>query len=331
MGAFSMAVIKSVLVHSPHKNLLTDYETFTVPQLPKTVKLSKTDLPDDVRDFDPVAKPFCKFLVEIGESEVDSWGVLVNSSSELERDFIEPLESFYRNGAKAWCVGPMLLYNEMDEDKENQDDDDEISIQCTEWLDERATGTVIYVSFGTQTHASDKQLDEIALGLEMSGSPFIWVVRSKTWTPPEEIEEKINRRGLIVRNWAPQRRILTHPAMGGFLSHCGWNSVLESLSTGIPMLTWPMIAEQHLNAKYVVEELEAGVKIPIGSKRGEEAVVGWAAVANGVKELMVGENGRRAREKAQELKKVARLAVHEGGSSDQTLDELLKQLTNRTQ
>ncbi|RWR91338.1 UDP-glycosyltransferase 73B4-like protein [Cinnamomum micranthum f. kanehirae] len=317
MGAFSMAVCKSTIVHAPHKHA----ETFAMPCLPERLKFSVVDLPGEVRDFDPESNPICRFLVEIGESDIESWGVVVNSSVELEGDFVGPLESFYRNGAKAWYLGPMLLYN----DEEDQGTCVEGEPTCIEWLNQRATGSVIYVSFGTQTHVSDEQLDEVAMGLERSGCSFVWAIRSKTWCPTKGMEERIKGRGLMVRGWAPQRRILGHHAIGGFMSHCGWNSVLESLSMGVPILAWPMIAEQHLNAKLVEEEFGAGVRIP---SVGLEAIIGWATICKGVKELMGGEDGRRARERAQELGQVARRATQDGGSSEKSLDELIKQLTS---
>ncbi|KAF8400435.1 hypothetical protein HHK36_013733 [Tetracentron sinense] len=173
---------------------------------------------------------------------------------------------------------------------------------------------------------SHKQLDEVAFGLEMSEHGFIWVVRSRTWNPPSEIEKKMMERGLIVREWVDQRRILAHKAIGGFLSHCGWNSVLESLSMGVPILAWPMVAEQHLNAKFLVEELKVAEQVPIGTIHGEENIIRREVICEGVRELMGGEKGRKARQKAEELGKMGRRAVQEGGSSYGSLNKLIDQL-----
>ena len=135
-------------------------------------------------------------------------------------------------------------------------------------------------------------------------------------------------KGLIAREWVDQRQILAHRAVGGFLSHCGWNSVIESISAGVPILAWPMIAEQSLNAKLVAEGLGAGLaikKVKDHSRLGFE--VSRQAIRDGVRELMLGgEKGRNAKERAQALGRVAWLAVQEGGSSYQTLDKLIDQL-----
>ncbi|XP_058113883.1 scopoletin glucosyltransferase-like [Magnolia sinica] len=334
MGVFSMSACKSVLLHGPHKHVSRDDESFSVPGLPVTTLLTLADLPQFISNFDPTTDPLAQFMMETVDSELDSWGVVVNSFLEMEIDYVPALESFYRNGAKAWCVGPILLYNEMEDAKQTRDDvapNRYPTGKCIEWLDKRSISpcSVIYVSFGTQTHISNAQLDEVALGLEMSGQPFIWVVRSITWSPPDGMEERIKERGLIIREWAPQRRILAHPAIGGFLSHCGWNSVLESISGGVPILAWPMIAEQRLNAKFVVDELQAGVKI-VGCASAEEGtVIEKGVICKGVEELMGKDGGRRFRESAKELSRVARRAVHEGGSSDKRLDEMINRLINQ--
>lgn len=171
-------------------------------------------------------------------------------------------------------------------------------------------------------------LQQVAYGLEEAKVPFLWVVRSNTWSLPDGMEERVKGKGLIIRKWVDQPAILKHSAVGGFLSHCGWNSVLESLSVGVPILAWPMIAEQTLNAKFVVEGLHAGVRIEKmqGSEGKDVVVVSREAICRGVKELMEGHTGRIAREKSQALGEVARGAVKEGGSSYLGLSKLIDQL-----
>nr|CAD1827862.1 unnamed protein product [Ananas comosus var. bracteatus] len=171
---------------------------------------------------------------------------------------------FYRGGgggggggARAWLVGPMSLLAARVNAEEEEDPDHDPE-GCLAWLDEHRPGEAVYVAFGTQAHVADAQLDEAAHGLVGSGHPFLWAVRSETWAPPAPLAAQIQSRGKIVRGWAPQNAILGHVAVGGFVTHCGWNSVLESLSAGKPMLAWPMIAEQVLNAKHLAEILGAG-------------------------------------------------------------------------
>uniref|UniRef100_A0A6N2KC85 Glycosyltransferase n=1 Tax=Salix viminalis TaxID=40686 RepID=A0A6N2KC85_SALVM len=267
---------------------------------------------------------FYQFIQEVGEADAKSWGVVVNSFEELEKSHIPAFESFYINGAKAWCLGPLCLYGKMGSNKSTNQNH---SCTSTQWLAEQVTPySVIYVSFGTQADVSDSQLDEVAFALEESGFPFLWAVRSKTWSLPAGLEEKVKGRGLIVREWVDQSQILSHRAIGGFLSHCGWNSVLESVSAGVPVLAWPMIAEQSLNAKFLVDGLGAGISVKRVQNPVAKILVSRQDICEGVEELMGGSRGRSARERVQALGRVARRAVQKGGSSHDNLNKLIDKL-----
>ncbi|KAK9275198.1 hypothetical protein L1049_022459 [Liquidambar formosana] len=228
--------------------------------------------------------------------------MLLNSFSDLDGCHLSFLESFYKNGAKTWCIGPSLLYNDETNGTHNKSP---FSSNYLDWLNQRISKptSVIYISFGTQAYLSDADLNEVGLGLKMSGHEFLWVVKSQTWSPPDELEERLKGTGLIVRDWVDQQRILAHNAVGGFLSHCGWNSVMQSLSMGVPLLVLPMNAEQPLNAKQ--------------------------AICDGVRELMSGEEGKKVREKAEDLGRAAQQAVKEGGSSYKSLTEMIDILQAR--
>ncbi|KAG6673909.1 hypothetical protein I3842_15G014400 [Carya illinoinensis] len=288
IGVFSMSISLYLISFSSCLNGLWGMVPIELPGMTLPFKLQKADIPEG-----------------IGEADMNSWGVIVNSFEELEgRDHVGRLESFYYNDAKAYCVGPSLLYNQPGQNLEADHD----KSSYIKWLDKQAEmrfgRTVLYVSFGTQTHLSEDQLDEIANGLEMANHPFIWVVRSKTWAAPKGWNERVKQRGLVLRNWVDQRRILAHSATGGFLGHCGWNSTLESLTMGVPLLAWPMIgiSEQALNAKFVVMGLGAGLMVPWTGVNGEKIMtVGRDVICDKVKELMGGENGRMAGERAQAL------------------------------
>lgn len=312
MSAFSMTLCKSLWVHLA--NLDVDLGSpFHVPGTPSSLLLTKSDIPDSIlRSMDP-DDPGTQFVSELGETDLNSWGVLVNSFADLEGEYAALFESLYRNGARAWLVGPLCL---LPDDPESSLPEDE----CIRWLNEQEHGSVVYVSFGTQATVPDEQLDEVAHGLAQSGHKFLWAVRSDTWAPPEGV---VNN-GKIVK-WAPQTEVLKHGATGGFVSHCGWNSVMEGVSAGVPLLTWPMIAEQHLNAKLVAEELGIGLRLSGGAAKGE--LVKRERVSEGVRELMVdGEKGRRVRKRVAELSEKAKAAVEEGGSSQRRLGELIEEL-----
>ncbi|KAJ6754250.1 GLYCOSYLTRANSFERASE, partial [Salix purpurea] len=198
------------------------------------------------------------------------------------------------------------------------------------WLDQKLEEgrPVLYVAFGSQADISPQQLNEIAIGLKESRVNFLWVMRAKEL----ELEESIGDRGIIVREWVDQREILMHQSVSGFLSHCGWNSVLESICAGVPILAWPMMAEQPLNARMVVEEIKVGLRVETcnGSVRG---FVKWEGLKKMVQELMEGEMGKEVRKNVKEHREAAGKAMEVGrGSSWRTLDELVNDLiTGATQ
>ncbi|GJM98082.1 hypothetical protein PR202_ga15058 [Eleusine coracana subsp. coracana] len=319
MSCFASAICKS-LSASPPPPTTVPGALFHVPGMPDHVQVAVEELPYGVAKRADPDNPVTRFFAEvIGDSDVRSWGVLVNSLAALDGDYVPALESFYGPGARAWLVGPMFLAAATAGELDGEQDPE----GCLAWLDDQAAGSVIYLSFGTQAHVADAQLDEILHGLVQSGHPFLWAVRSDTWSPPPV---DATHNGLVVRGWVPQRSVLAHAAMGGFVSHCGWNSVMESLAAGKPLLAWPMIAEQHLNARHLANVLGVGVRMDV--REGMEGVVGRDEVEKKVRELMDADSkeGKRIREKAAWAQQEAKSAVSAGGSSTLALDNLLEEL-----
>ncbi|KAJ0053312.1 hypothetical protein Pint_02687 [Pistacia integerrima] len=167
------------------------------------------------------------------------------------------------------------------------------------------------------------------MGLEESKVNFLWVIRNDETEVGEGFEEKVKERGMVVREWVNQREILLHESVKGFLSHCGWNSVLESICAGVPILAWPIMAEQALNAKMVAEEIKVGLRVEScdGSVMG--GFVKWEELVKKVRELMVGENVKELRKKVKELSEGAKKAMEEEkGLSWHTLDTLIAEACN---
>ncbi|XP_043705318.1 anthocyanidin 3-O-glucosyltransferase 5-like [Telopea speciosissima] len=154
---------------------------------------------------------------------------------------------------------------------------DQLRVECVAWLDEQPVESVIYISLGSGGTLSEEQLTELALGLELSGKRFLWVVRPPVGKVgafftalgggpdgndevsrylPDGFLTRTREVGLVVHKWALQVEVLSHPSIGGFLSHCGWNSTLESILNGVPMIAWPLYAEQMMNAAMLEEEVE---------------------------------------------------------------------------
>ncbi|XP_040998028.1 UDP-glycosyltransferase 90A2-like [Juglans microcarpa x Juglans regia] len=333
MGVLPLAICNSLTLLPLRTKPYADLDPLELPNLKLPFTLHKADIPESLLDSDP-NDPFARILAEFREADINSWGVLVNSLEELEGDHVGAFESFYFNDAKAYCLGLLFLYNKRKQEVEAE----KVQMQSysyIKWLEKQAGSdgnAVIYVSFGTQAHLSDDQLDEIAFGLEMAEHPFIWVVRSRTWAAPEGWKERVKEKGLVLHDWVDQRSILSHPAIGGFLSHCGWNSILESISMGVPLLAWPMlgISDQGLNAKLIVSGWGAGLMMPHRGDGGEKIMtVGRDVICERVNELMGNGKGRKVRERAQALGRMARGAMENGGSSDKKLDQLIDQLINK--
>ncbi|CAN6169565.1 unnamed protein product [Urochloa humidicola] len=329
MSCFSMAVCKALIVNPEAAAAGGGGAPFHVPGMPEHVEITADEVPDALVKFADAEDPVTRFLIDdVGFSDVLSWGVLVNSFAALDEAYVASLESFYKLGARAWLVGPLFLAagdaSELEAAEEEKHGDPEC---CLAWLDDKAAGSVVYVSFGTQAHVSDAQLDEIAHGLVQSGHRFLWAVRSDTWSPPADVGPN---NGRVVRGWVPQRRVLAHEAVGGFVSHCGWNSAMECLAAGKPILAWPMIAEQHLNARHVADVVGTGVRVRTTAGTMEVAgdVVGRAEVEEKVRALMDagGEAGKTMRERAAWARRAAMSAVSEGGASRVALRELMDEL-----
>ncbi|CAL5377411.1 unnamed protein product [Camellia sinensis] len=266
------------------------------------------------------------------KAERTNYGIVINSFHELEPAYSE----YYRKvvGRRAWHIGPVSLCNRDDEDKAcrgNQTSIDEH--ECLTWLASKKPNSVLYVCFGSLSNFSTAQLREIAMGLEASGQQFIWVVRKEKtkeeWLP-EGFEKQLEGRGLIIWGWAPQVLILDHEAIGGFMTHCGWNSVLEGLTAGVPLITWPLFAEQFSNEKLVTDILKVGVAV--GAQEwcqwpdDTKIYVKREDIEKAAAQLMVGEEAEEMRSRAHAQGDMAKKAVAKGGSSYSDLSALIEEM-----
>ncbi|KAJ0970365.1 hypothetical protein J5N97_023242 [Dioscorea zingiberensis] len=218
-------------------------------------------------------------------------------------------------GLPVFPVGPLLR-------KPTSSSFDDAS-RCVEWLDSHRLGSVLYVSFGSQSSINASQMMELAAGLEESGKPFIWVIRppfgfdvqgefKPEWLPAgfgERMKEK--KQGLLVHGWAPQIDILGHGSTAAFLSHCGWNSVLESLSHGVPIIGWPLGGDQMFNCKFLEEEVGVCVELVRGNL---EDMMSAKVEREGVKkvvEMVMGgtEKGLEMKKKATEISEMIRASM----------------------
>ncbi|KQJ94230.1 scopoletin glucosyltransferase [Brachypodium distachyon] len=291
--------------------------------LPHRVELRRSQMVDPRKQPGSFA-----FFKTVNAEDQRSFGEVFNSFHELEPDYVEHYQATL--GRRVWLVGPVApapAPGAPDADG------------CLRWLDSKPAGSVVYVSFGTLSSFAPEELRELARGLDISGKSFVWVVTGASddeqWMP-EGFAELMARgeRGIIVRGWAPQVAILNHGALGGFVTHCGWNSVLEAVSAGVPMVTWPRFGDQFFNEKLVVEMLGAGLSVGARDYASFIAethrVIDGEVIAAAIRGVMndVGD-GYAIRRKAMELGVKARAAVEHGGSSYGDVGRLMEELMAR--
>ncbi|KAJ1378310.1 UDP-glycosyltransferase family, conserved site [Sesbania bispinosa] len=272
-------------------------------------------------------------------------GIFVNTFHELEPKTLETLNIGEITKVPVYPIGPIV--RERSQNSEEKRDD------VFEWLDKQEEESVIYVSLGSAYTMSNEQIKEMALGLELSGKKFVWSLRipatkagnDNYLTAGEEIESEngasnvfnfeksncfideiygVGRNGFVIRDWAPQLDILKHRSVGGFVSHCGWNSVIESVSCGVPVVGWPLYAEQRMNAAMLAEEVGIAVRLEVTESTG---VVGREELAKAIRKIMDKEDieGCEIRKKVKELKHAAQRAwsQNEDGSSYFALSKLI--------
>ncbi|KAF3671664.1 putative UDP-glucose flavonoid 3-O-glucosyltransferase 3 [Capsicum annuum] len=262
-------------------------------------------------------------------------GIIVNTFAELEPFALQSLSA-----PQIYPVGPAVNLKEEGHVRNSQSETESIK----KWLDEQPESSVVFLCFGSMGSFDTQQIKEIAVALECSGHRFLWSLRrpppkGKLELPsnyedfqqvlPQGFIERTNGVGKVI-GWAPQVAILSHPAVGGFVSHCGWNSVLESLCFGVPIAAWPMYAEQQLNAFELVQELELTVEIRMDyfkdfhGKDEHVDIVGAKEIESGIRQLMAGGDENEIRIKAKEMKEKSSAAMKEGGSSYASLGLLIK-------
>jgi cis-zeatin O-glucosyltransferase len=263
-----------------------------------------------------------------------SSGRILNTSRVIEAPYVDLLsKDEISDGKRPWVFGPfnpVVLHRH-----QNQNKNIERHI-CLKWLDMQVPNSVIFVSFGTTTSFTDEQISEIAIGLENSKQKFIWALRDadkgdvfdeniRRAKLPNEYEERIEKQGLILRDWAPQLEILAHVSTGGFVTHCGWNSCIESITCGVPVLAWPIHSDQPRNTVLLTKFLKIGFTLRDWNQSGE--LVAAEAVEKGVRRLMTSEEGGEARRRAAELVGAVRQSVAEGGSSRIELDSFISHIS----
>ncbi|GJN18275.1 hypothetical protein PR202_gb05418 [Eleusine coracana subsp. coracana] len=328
---FARACSDSMLRNDPVGSAGSDDPDAVValPGLPHRVELRRSQM------MDPRKRPeHWTFFQRVNDADAQSFGEVFNSFRDLEPEYLDHYTVTL--GRRAWLVGPVALASK-DVAVRGASELSPDADACLKWLDTKPDGSVVYVSFGTLAHFSPAELRELARGLHLSGKNFVWVVGAAAaddaeWMP-DGFAEMLGDRGLIIRGWAPQMLVLSHAAVGGFVTHCGWNSTLEAVSAGVPMVTWPRCADQFYNEKLVVDLLKVGTGVgsaDYASKLEERRVIAGEVVAEAIGKIMGdGEEAAAVRERARVLGEKARRAVEKGGSSYDDVGRLVDELMAR--
>ncbi|RDX80086.1 7-deoxyloganetin glucosyltransferase, partial [Mucuna pruriens] len=301
--------------------LTNGYLETTIDWMPGIKEIRMRDIPTFIRTTDP-SDIVLNFVTSECMRAQKASAIILNTFDALEHDVLEALSSIL---PPVYSIGPLnfLLNNVTDKDlnaigsnlwREERG--------CLEWLDTKEPNTVVYVNFGSVTVMTNDQLIEFAWGLANSNKTFLWVIRSdlvigENAVLPQDFVTQTKTRSLL-SNWCPQEEVLAHQAIGGFLTHSGWNSTLESVCGGVPMICWPFFAEQQTNCRFCCKEWGIGLEIEDVKRDKIESLV---------RKLMDGQKGKEMKEKALQWKELAKIAASSpSGSSFVNLQNLIREV-----
>ncbi|XP_027332574.1 7-deoxyloganetin glucosyltransferase-like [Abrus precatorius] len=297
------------------------YLETTIDWVPGIKEIRLRDLPTFIRTTD-ANDIMLNFALRECKRIQKATAIVLNTFDALEHDVLEAFSSMF---PPVYSIGPLnLLLNDVT-DKDLKAIGSNLwkeEPECLAWLDTKEPNSVVYVNFGSVTVMTNEQLIEFAWGLANSKKTFLWVIRpdlvgGENAVVPKEFVTETKNRGLL-SSWCPQEEVLTHPSIGGFLTHSGWNSTLESVCGGVPMICWPFFAEQQTNCRFCCKEWGIGLEIEDVKRDSVERLV---------RELMDGENGKKMKEKALEWKKLAAdAAASPNGSSFVNLENMIREV-----
>uniref|UniRef100_A0A2P2MQH5 anthocyanidin 3-O-glucosyltransferase n=1 Tax=Rhizophora mucronata TaxID=61149 RepID=A0A2P2MQH5_RHIMU len=308
------------VVFADETHLTNGYLDTIIDWIPGMKDIRLRDIPSFIRttDSDDI---MLHYFIRESERVRKASAIVLNTFDALEHEELAGLNSMYPS---IYTIGPLHhLVNHEAASGELKSIGSNLWIEeseCIEWLDSKHPNSVVYVNFGSITVMTSDQLIEFAWGLANSNQTFLWVIRpdlvagDNAVLPPEFITGTKDR-GLLA-SWCHQEQLLNHPSIGGFLTHSGWNSTIESISAGVPIICWPFFAEQPTNCRYSCIEWGIGMEINNNVKRDEVEIL--------VRELMEGEKGKEMKKKAMEWKTLAEDATScPTGSSYVNLDHMI--------
>ncbi|KEH31500.1 UDP-glucosyltransferase family protein [Medicago truncatula] len=296
-------------------------------QLPGLPILEVRDLPSMILPSSPLH--FKEMMDDLYKRLNNVKWVLGASFFEIEEEIVKSMDSLTPIYPIGPLVSPFLLgekeISNVSVDMWNAED------ACIGWLDNKPNSSVIYISFGSLVVLSQTQMNNIVTALKNSNKNFLWVVKpannggyetkDAAYELPKEFLKETEGRGLVVK-WCAQEKVLMHPAVACFLSHCGWNSTLETLITGVPVIGWPSWTDQPTNAMLIQNVFRNGVKV----KYGEDGVASVEEIERCIREVLEGPHAGEIKKRATEIKELARKTLQEGGSSSKNFNKFISEL-----
>ncbi|XWS34865.1 hypothetical protein CRYUN_Cryun21dG0073900 [Craigia yunnanensis] len=317
------ATVCSIFSHIHHGLLALPLTPEITPlMLPGLPPLNFRDLPTFLRFPDSYPAYLAMKLSQYSNLNKADW-IFDNTFEDLEGKEAKGVSELW----PAKLIGPMVPSAYLDERIKGDRGYGSslwkpLSEECIEWLGTKPPQSVVYISFGSMVSVTEEQMEEIAWGLKESNLHFLWVVReSEQEKMPKWFADSTQEKGIVV-TWCNQLEMLAHPAVGCFVTHCGWNSTLEGLSLGVPMVGVPKWTDQLTDAKFVEEVWEIGVR----AKEDEEGVVRKEELMKCLKEVMEGERIKEMKRNANKWRESAKKAISEGGSSDKCINEFVEHL-----
>ncbi|KAL7615542.1 hypothetical protein Lser_V15G03282 [Lactuca serriola] len=323
MGYYQAPVLieKGLIPFKDESCFTNGYLDTVIDSIPGLEGFRLKDLPGYIRTTNPNDDSY-NYVVECVKATRRVSNMIIHTFEELESTVIKAFKSMIPH---VYTIGPLeLLLNPIQLEEETK----KLDIKgyslwkeedgCLKWLESKEPHSVVYVNFGSLISVSLEQLLEFGWGLANSNHYFLWIIRpdlviGESAALPPELQELINERGFIA-SWCSQEEVLKHPSIGGFLTHCGWGSTIESLTAGVPMLCWPFLWDQLTNCRQMCMEWEVGMEIDHKVNRDEVETL--------TKELIGGDKGKRIRSKAQEWKKKIEIATGPKGSSSLNIEKL---------
>ncbi|XP_030529277.2 7-deoxyloganetin glucosyltransferase-like [Rhodamnia argentea] len=303
--------------------LTNGYLDTIIDWIPGMKNITLRDLPTFFRSTDPEDIMF-NFAMDAAERANTASAMIFHTFDALESELLDALSSMF---PRVYAIGPLsLLVDKLVKEESPLKSVDcnlwREDTECLRWLDSKEPKSVLYINFGSIAVLTREELVEFAMGLANSKHPFLWIIRpdlisGDSIVLSREFMKETEGRSMLA-DWCPQEAVLNHIATGGFLTHCGWNSIIESVSAGVPMICWPSFGDQSTNCTYACSKWEIGLELS-GMVRREE-------VERLVRELMEGDKGKQMTGRIIERKKLAQEATDPNGSSSKNLDKLLNEL-----